>query len=49
MSPRSRTPAFETYGQSSRAGKSLEIHQRELGRIHVVLIRQVAGLKVEDP
>lgn len=35
--------AFEAYGQNSRVGKVLEIHQEDPGRIHVVLIRQPVG------
>ena len=35
--------AFAAYGQNSRVGKILEIHQEDPGRIHVVLIRQVVG------
>ena len=35
--------AFAVYGQNSRVGKILEIHQEDPGRIHVVLIRQVVG------
>jgi acyl-CoA hydrolase len=35
--------AFEAYGQSSRVGKLLEIHQEDPGRIHLVLIRQSVG------
>ena len=35
--------AFEAYGQNSRVGKILEIHQEDPGRIHVVLIRQPVG------
>lgn len=33
----------EAYGQGSRVGKILEIHQEEPGRIHVVLIRRQVG------
>lgn len=33
----------EVYGQGSRIGKVLEIHQEEPGRIHVVLIRCQVG------
>src|SRR6202167_5173692 len=36
--------AFAAYGQHSYVGKVLEIHQELPGRIHVVLIRQPAGL-----
>src|SRR5881398_3604296 len=32
--------AYAAYGQNSRVGKVLEIHQEDPGRIHVVLIRQ---------
>ena len=35
--------ALEAYGQNSRVGKILEIHQEDPGRIHVVLIRAVVG------
>jgi acyl-CoA hydrolase len=35
--------AQAAYGQHSQVGKLLEIHQELLGRIHVVLIRQVVG------
>ena len=36
--------AYAAYGQHSRVGKILEIHQEDdPGRIHVVLIRQVVG------
>ena len=35
--------AFSVYGQNSRVGKILEIHQETPGRIHVVLIRQPVG------
>ena len=35
--------AFAAYGQNSRIGKILEIHQEDPGRIHVVLIRQLVG------
>jgi hypothetical protein len=35
--------AYAAYGQNSRIGKVLEIHQEDPGRIHVVLIRQVIG------
>jgi len=35
--------AFEAYGQNSRVGKILEIHQEDPGRIHVVLVRQPVG------
>src|SRR5881396_768873 len=35
--------AYAAYGQNSRLGKILEIHQEDPGRIHVVLIRQVIG------
>jgi acyl-CoA hydrolase len=34
---------LEAYGQNSRVGKILEIHQEDPGRIHVVLIRAVVG------
>ena len=36
-------PTLEAYGQNSRVGKILEIHQEDPGRIHVVLIRAVVG------
>jgi LUD domain len=35
--------ALEAYGQNSRVGKILEIHQEDPGRIHVVLIRAAVG------
>src|SRR5438093_12407327 len=35
--------ANAAYGQNSRIGKILEIHQEDPGRIHVVLIRQTVG------
>jgi acyl-CoA hydrolase len=35
--------AYAAYGQNSRVGKVLEIHQEDPGRIHVVLIRQPVG------
>jgi acyl-CoA hydrolase len=35
--------AYAAYGQNSRVGKILEIHQKDPGRIHVVLIRQLVG------
>ena len=35
--------AYAAYGQNSRVGKILEIHQENPGRIHVVLIRQPVG------
>src|SRR6476646_9793548 len=35
--------AFAVYGQNSRVGKILEIHQELPGRIHVVLVRQAVG------
>jgi L-lactate utilization protein LutC len=35
--------AYAAYGQNSRVGKVLEIHQEDPGRIHIVLIRQVVG------
>src|SRR5436309_8562591 len=35
--------AYAAYGQNSRIGKILEIHQEDPGRIHVVLIRQPVG------
>lgn len=37
------TRALEAYGQTSRVGKILEIHQEDPGRIHIVLIRQQVG------
>jgi len=37
------TRAYAVYGQNSRVGKILEIHQEDPGRIHVVLIRQAVG------
>lgn len=35
--------AYAAYGQNSRVGKILEIHEENPGRIHVVLIRQAVG------
>jgi hypothetical protein len=35
--------AYAVYGQNSRVGKILEIHQEDPGRIHVVLVRQSVG------
>ncbi len=35
--------AYAAYGQNSRIGKILEIHQEDPGRIRVVLIRQAVG------
>jgi YkgG family uncharacterized protein len=35
--------AFAVYGQNSRVGKILEIHQEAPGRIHVVLVRRSVG------
>jgi hypothetical protein len=35
--------AFAVYGQNSRVGKILEIHEEAPGRIHVVLIRRAVG------
>src|SRR5438874_1418985 len=35
--------AYAAYGQNSRVGKILEIHQEDPDRIHVVLIRQTVG------
>jgi hypothetical protein len=35
--------AYAAYGQNSRIGKILEIHQEDPGRIHVVLIQQAVG------
>jgi acyl-CoA hydrolase len=35
--------AYAAYGQNSRVGKILEIHQEDPGRIHVVLIRKPVG------
>ena len=35
--------AYAAYGQNSRVGKILEIHEENPGRIHVVLIRQAIG------
>lgn len=35
--------AYAAYGQNSRIGKMLEIHEENAGRIHVVLIRQAIG------
>jgi acyl-CoA hydrolase len=35
--------AYAAYGQNSRVGKILEIHQENPGRIHLVLIRQQVG------
>ena len=35
--------AYAAYGQNSRVGKILEIHEENPGRIHVVLVRQSVG------
>jgi acyl-CoA hydrolase len=35
--------AFEAYGQHSRVGKILEIHEEDPGRIHIVLGRAAVG------
>jgi hypothetical protein len=35
--------AIAAYGQHSRVGKVLEIHEELPSRIHIVLIRQVIG------
>jgi hypothetical protein len=35
--------AYAAYGQNSRVGKVLEIHQEDPGRIHIVLVRQQVG------
>jgi LUD domain len=35
--------AQAAYGQGSRVGKILEIHQDQPGRIHLVLVKQVVG------
>jgi L-lactate utilization protein LutC len=35
--------ALEAYGEHSRVGKILEIHEEEPGRIHVVIIRASVG------
>ncbi len=35
--------AYAAYGQNSRVGKVLEIHQEDPGRIHVVLMRSAVG------
>ena len=35
--------ARKTYGKASRVGKILEIHEDDLGRIHVVLVRAAVG------
>ncbi|MEX2194279.1 MAG: hypothetical protein WD844_03260 [Thermoleophilaceae bacterium] len=35
--------AYAAYGQNSRVGKILEIHDETPGRIHVVLIRRAIG------
>jgi acyl-CoA hydrolase len=35
--------ALEAYGQNSRVGKILEIHEDDPGRIHVVVIRRRVG------
>jgi acyl-CoA hydrolase len=35
--------AYAAYGQNSRVGKILQIHQEDPGRIHVVLIRKQVG------
>jgi LUD domain len=41
--PREDARAYAAYGQNSRVGKILEIHQEDPGRIHLVLIREVVG------
>ncbi|MFF3755372.1 LUD domain-containing protein [Streptomyces sp. NPDC002018] len=41
--PLEDTRALEAYGQHSRVGKVLEIHQEQPGRVHVILIRQEVG------
>ena len=35
--------ALEAYGQNSRVGKILQIHEEDPGRIHIVLIRRQVG------
>jgi hypothetical protein len=35
--------AYDAYGQNSRVGKLLEIHEEQPGRIHIVLIRRAVG------
>jgi acyl-CoA hydrolase len=35
--------AYAAYGQNSRVGKTLQIHQEDPGRIHIVLVRQPVG------
>ena len=35
--------AYAAYGQNSRVGKILEIHEESPGRIHVVIVRQGVG------
>jgi len=35
--------AFEAYGQHSRVGKILAIHEEDPGRIHIVLVRAAVG------
>jgi hypothetical protein len=35
--------AIAAYGQHSQVGKIMEIHSELPGRIHIVLVRQVAG------
>jgi LUD domain len=35
--------AFAAYGQNSRVGKILEIHEEDPDRIHVVIVRQQVG------
>jgi acyl-CoA hydrolase len=35
--------AVAAYGQHSQVGKIMEIHSEQPGRIHIVLVRQVAG------
>jgi acyl-CoA hydrolase len=35
--------AYAAYGQNSRLGKILEIHQEDPGRMHVVIIRRSVG------
>ena len=41
--PLENARAYAAYGQNSRVGKILEIHQEDPGRIHAVLIRQQVG------
>ena len=41
--PLEEARAYAAYGQHSRVGKILEIHEENPGRIHIVIIRQEVG------